>query len=116
MIFAILDPKAQDIKDPDTNEVIGSIFRPKVYVKTTRVEDRISVAATYRAITVNVGGHAASWTGMDAISKMLLPPKYVERPETFKTTEAAWEDIAEADSYVKTGDPVEEVIEDVLPD
>jgi|GEM_PF-6429160 len=40
---------------------------------------------------------------------MLKPPKYEHVYETFKTTEKTWENIAENESYVKTGDPVVEV-------
>ena len=41
-----------------------------------------------------------------------MPPKYVNRPETLKTEEKTWEDLDETKSYVKTGDPVVEVLEE----
>ena len=30
MLFDVLDPKGDDITDPDTGEVLGSLYRPKV--------------------------------------------------------------------------------------
>ncbi|PZO29833.1 MAG: hypothetical protein DCE88_06740, partial [Betaproteobacteria bacterium] len=45
-----------------------------------------------------------------AVSRALMPPKYVEKYETLKTDEQTWEDLNEEQSYVKTGDPVVQVI------
>ena len=56
MYFDVLDPKAEEIKDPDTGEVLGSIDRPKVRVKITHVEERISVASTFKKKSINIGG------------------------------------------------------------
>jgi hypothetical protein len=40
---------------------------------------------------------------------MFTPPHYVERAETFKTSEADWEPLTEAESIVKRGDPVVQI-------
>lgn len=107
MYFDVLDPKGEDIKDPDSGEVLGSLERPKVRVKVAKVQDHLSVASTYKTFEVNVGGRGGA---MDfGFANLLLPPKYVTRTETLKTSEKTWEDLDETESYVKTGDPVVQV-------
>lgn len=111
MYFDVLDPKGDDITDPDTGEVLGSIERPKVRVQITQVQESISVASTFKKREVNIGGRASlSVTGL---SDLFLPPKYVTKFETLKTDEKTWEDLSEAQSYVKTGDPVRQVLEEI---
>ena len=56
MEFTILSSNAQEVWDPDTNEFLGSVQRPKASVKVTLVYDRLSVAETFRRRRVNVGG------------------------------------------------------------
>jgi hypothetical protein len=110
MYFDVLDPKGDDIKDPDSGEVLGSVERPKVRVKVTKVQERLSVASTYKTYEVNVGGRGG---GIDfSFSKFLQPPKYVTKQETLKTSEKTWEDLEEEQSFVKTGDPVVQVLSD----
>jgi len=48
MRFAVLDPKAENVKDPETGAILGSIVKPKVNVEVTRVEPRLSLATTYK--------------------------------------------------------------------
>jgi hypothetical protein len=110
MKFEVLDPKLEDITDPDTGESLGGIDRPKVVVEVTRVADRLAIARTYRHKRVNVGGTGGFLSGASALAKQFEPPRYVTRYETLKTDEATWEDLDESRSFVKTGDPVREVI------
>jgi len=105
MVFDVLEPKGENIKDPDTGEVLGSINRPKVSVKIIEVHELMSVATTYRKKRINIGGTSrnaplSNWT------KALLPPKVVMKTQTLKTEEKTWEDLSEEDSYVNIGDPV----------
>jgi hypothetical protein len=100
MVFAVLDPKAEDVKDPDTGEVLGSVNRPKTYVKVVDVEERLAVAQTFRKFG---GGGALGLTGVAALFGPREPVL-----ESLKTTESTWEDLDESESYVKTGDPVRE--------
>lgn len=111
MYFDVLDPKGEDIRDPDTNEILGSLERPKVRVQIVKTEDRISVASTFRKKTVNVGGRGGLAVG--GLAEMFMPPKHVTKYETLKTTEKTWEDLEESESYVKTGDPVVQVLEEI---
>ena len=106
MRFEVMDTKGQDVPDPDTGELLGSIERPKVRVEVSKVQERLSVATTYEKFSVNVGG-----TGVGAsLSPLFMPPKWVTKFETLKTEEKTWEDLDEKDSYVKIGDPVVQVI------
>jgi hypothetical protein len=103
MRFAVLDPKADNIRDPETGEVLGSVSRPKVNVEVTRVEKRLSLAATYRTRRVNVGGQGA---GISALGKLFEPPEYVDEFDTFKASDQSWQELDESESFVKVGDPV----------
>jgi hypothetical protein len=116
MYFDVLDPKGEDIKDPDTGEVLGSVERPKVRVQVVKVQDRLSVASTYKKREVNVGGRGAGLTGLSGgFAELFMPPKVVTKYETLKTTERerTWEDLDEKESYVKIGDPVVQVVSEV---
>jgi NADP-dependent 3-hydroxy acid dehydrogenase YdfG len=109
MTFEVLDTTGTDIRDPETGEPIGSVLRPKVRVRVTEVQPELAVATTYRTWRRNIGG-TASWAALS--SRQFLPPRWITQRETFKTDEAAWEAITEDESFVKTGDPVRQVIED----
>ena len=43
-------------------------------------------------------------------ARELMPPKWITKYETLKTEEKTWEDLDEEKSYVKTGDPVVQVM------
>ena len=106
MYFNVMDRKSEDIRDPDTGDLLGSIERPKVGLKVTIVQEKLSIASTYKATRVNIGGEIET----SVLSRMLMPPKWVTKYETLKTEEKTWEDLDEAKSYVKVGDPVVQVI------
>jgi hypothetical protein len=106
-VFEVLDPDGSDIPDPDSGEIIGSVFRPKVRVRVTDVQPELAVASTYRTRRMNVGGAGA--LGAPDLSTLFRPPKWVEVPETFKAEDVAWEKIPAEKSFVKVGDPVREV-------
>lgn len=110
MQFDILDPMTHDIVDPDSKEVIGSVNRPKVRVRVGIAEDQFSIAQTFRTNRVNVGGDDRS---IFTLGRFGLPPKWINKPETLKTSENTWEDLDETQSYVKTGDPVVQVPENM---
>lgn len=112
MRFSVLDPETENVKDPETGSVLGSISRPKVVVEVTQVEAHLSLAATYRKTTINIGGGGALGLGGAAsLAKMFEPPNYVEQYETFKSNDQTWQAISAAQSFVKVGDPVVQFIE-----
>jgi hypothetical protein len=107
MVFEVLAPQAQDIRDPETDELLGSVGRPKVVVKVVQVEPRLAVARTFRSKRRNVGGSDFSKTWM----KLLEPPRYVTEYDTLKSGRGTWEEIDEDESFVKRGDPVRQAIQ-----
>ncbi len=113
MLFDVLDPKGEDIIDPDTGAVLGSLARPKVRIKIISVQSKLSVGSTYKKERVNIGGvglgSSVLGLGSSGLGQLLNPPEYVSQYETLKTTERTWEDISEEDSYVNRGDAVVEV-------
>lgn len=119
MKFDVLDPKGENITDPDTGDVLGSISRPKVRVAVAQVQERLAVAQTFRKTRVNVGGQGLGGLGVAlSMREALTPPRWIEKHETLKTQEQTWENLDVSQSYVKRGDPVVEVTETslVLPD
>jgi len=111
MYFDVMDPKGEDIRDPDTNEILGSLERPKVRIRITDVQDKLSVASTYKKKKVNIGGKGGAINL--GFAEYLMPPKWVTKYETLKTDEKTWEDLNEEESYVKIGDPVSQVTTEV---
>ncbi len=109
MIFKVLSLKGSEIRDPDTQETLGSVELVKTRVKVKVVYDRIAVATTYRKRRVNVGGSGLGGFG----SRLFEPPKWETQYETLKTEEAAVEELDEEDSYVQIGDPV---VQEVNPE
>ena len=63
-----------------------------------------------------MGGTGALLGDIGAVSRAFMPPKYIVKYETLKTDEKTWEDLNEQESYVKSGDPVVQVIENIKLD
>ena len=109
MIFRILSPKGSEISDPDTGEMLGSVEITKVRVKVTSVQERIAVASTYRERSVNVGG---TGVGVGISRALFEPPKWETHVETLKLDDAIVEELSERDTFVHTGDPVVQDLDD----
>ena len=108
MLFDILDPAYEDITDPETGEILGSIDQAKVRVEVTRVGDRVCLATTGVKHRVNVGGGGAS---IDALGRLFAPAKWITVYERLDKRPEGAEPIDESGSYVRVGDPVIQVIE-----
>ena len=111
MVFSILSPYGSDIRDPDTGETLGAVEMSKATVKVTDVQERLSVASTFRTKRVNVGGEIDIRPLSGVLERMFEPPKWETRQETLRTDENAEADLSEEDRRVKTGDPVVQIIE-----
>ncbi len=101
MIFEIMSPGEEVIRDPDTGDVLGEVSLPKTRVKINRVAPKFSVAATYRSKRVDAGG-----------VNTLQPPKWETRYETLKkegSFETGAEPLEAWGSYVDAGDPAVQV-------
>jgi hypothetical protein len=112
MRFEVLDPKAENVKDPETGEILGSIDRPKIGVEVTRVAEHLSIAQTFRSERINTGGLGLFGSG-SALAKQFEPARFEARYETLKTNETTWEDLDESESFVKIGDPVRQIVDGV---
>ena len=115
MYFDVIDPHYENIKDPDTNEVLGSLRRPKVRVQITHVQERLSTAMTYRSKKVNPGD-SRGYDLLGPFARSLMPSGWTTRYETLRKTGKLGNEpneLGEHESYVNTGDPVVQVIEDI---
>jgi hypothetical protein len=102
MFFKVLDPKTIDIKDPLTDEVLGSISRIKIVLKAVEVAERLTIARTFRTKEVNVGG-----TGVNILGTLMSPPKVVDKVETLRRGAGQPAPIGTEESIVAIGDPFE---------
>lgn len=106
MIFDIVRSEGLDIKDPDTGEALGSVDVPKASVKITTVQARVSVAATFRARKVNVGG---SGVGLG----LFEPPRWEYHYETLHLRDDSTgpNETTDSDTTVSVGDQVVQVLD-----
>ena len=112
MYFDVMNANETDIIDPDTKDVLGSIERPIIRVKITHVQERLSVASTYKSERVNVGGTGTRPASiLDAALMLDTSPKWVEKYETLEKKGETETPLDEEDSKVKTGDSVVQVFE-----
>ena len=100
MIFSVLSTKGADINDPETGELLGSVDVEKTRVKVTIVEERLSVASTFRTIRTNVGGRGIG------LANIFEPPKWETRVESLELDDTAKVELSESQTFVRTGDPV----------
>ena len=115
MYFDVLSSDGEEVKDPDTGEVLGLVSRPKVRVKVTSVEERLSRASTYRKRLVNIGGIGMNLpTYHDSFVRALMPPKYVPQYETIKSIDKAVHELSDEERAVAIGDPAVQVDEVLL--
>ena len=110
MYFDVIDSHYQDITDPDTNEMLGSIEYPKVRVKIIHVQEKLALATTYQKERVNIGGTGRGLP-LGPFARALMPPTWVEKYDKLSQTEETKDLLKEGDGYVKIGDPVVQVIE-----
>lgn len=110
MIFGVLEI-TENIKDPDTGEVIGSVENVKIRVKVVDVQPKLSVCRTYETFQTNIGGSGKSAiSALSALSAFFEPPpKWVTRVKTLKSEDASFEDLGVTGSFVKIGDKVRQL-------
>lgn len=113
MRFKVLHAAGTDIRDPETDEVIGSVENPKVEVKIVSVQDGLSVGRTFRTIHVPASGTRGFRDTFDYVS--LVAGTYVpehQRIETLRSDEPyAQKPLHEDDSIVQRGDRAVQVVE-----
>ena len=84
---------------------MGHVKLPKIKVKISHVEEKFSIAETYKYKEVNVGGVNT----LGGFSSILSPPKYVRRYETFEIDEEYKQSIDKEKSIVEVGDLAEQI-------
>ena len=115
MDFNVLDTNGEDVRDPDTNEVLGSIERPKVRVRVVHAQERLAVATSPASkgvkpdILADLVDSAIPTLGPVARSLIVTPRKpYASSQKTAETAHA----LDNKDTGVKIGDPVVQVIKE----
>ena len=115
MDFNVMDTNGEDIRDPDTDEVLGSIERPKVKVRVIHAQEKLAVATpppskgTNTDILAEITTSAIPTLGPVARSLIVVTPRkpYAGSQKTAKTTHVP----DNKDTDVKIGDPVVQIIE-----
>ena len=113
MKFAVLAQFPLEIRDPETDQVVGTIDREKVRVRVMQVMEKISICSTYRTKLLAGGAlHDIKYLGFyTAISEMYREPKEV--PETLEAkSESLPPPLKPEDGYVKINDRVIQVAPD----
>ncbi len=101
----IIDGSGQQVRDPDTGEVLGEIVATKAVVRVYEAQERFSLARTFRSRRVNVGG-----AGVGAFTKLFEAPRYETRVETLRRDPSKGLPLADPDeSLVEVGDIAEKV-------
>ena len=108
MIFKIVDDSGEDIVDPESGEELGSIYITKILVEITSVDEKLSVATTFKKNRKNIGGNFES--AGSSLHRLLTPPKYVDVYETFASKELNFEGISEDDCFIEVGDDAIQII------
>ena len=116
MYFDVLSANETDIIDPDTKKVLGSIERPKVRVKITHIQEKLSVATTYKSKLVKIGGSSSRAsvildTALSLSSLYNTPARTIKKYETLEKKGETETPLDEEKSIVKTGDTVVQVFE-----
>ncbi|UOE43087.1 hypothetical protein [Agromyces larvae] len=102
MRFAILSDKGEDIRDPDTKEVLDSIQIAKTLVKIVSVTPRLSVGRTFRTIE-SVG-----------FNRMLFGE--TKRHESLRSDESrVQQELDPNESLVKVGDKAVQYVGERFP-
>ncbi len=102
MRFAVLAAAPQEVRDPETGEILDTIDREKVRVEATEVRERITICATYR--TKYIPGGPFSPNPID----LFRPAREVAETLRFDDTSLS-PPLDPDNSYVKIGDRVQEV-------
>ena len=107
MYFDVMEVREADIVDPDTEEVLGSIERPKVKVQITHAQEKLSIATILHAKESNID-ILTTLTGMilptfGTIAASLIVPTLLEASK--RSLEGR------KTNSVNIGDPVLQVLE-----
>ena len=105
MVFHVLD-RPVPIIDPETKLELGTVCRPKIRVKVTKVENKFAIARTFETYQVNEGGNLLGF----APANVFNPPKLVTKARTLRYDETGldYAPLTTTETFIKVGDIVEE--------
>ena len=111
MKFAILGEQPHVIVDPQTQEELGQVDRPKARVKVSQVHEKFAVARTYETYSVNVGGYGPDFSQILGVGKYLEPPKWVTKVKNLRVDESDLPgELTPEQSIVKVNDRVTQIL------
>ena len=93
MSFKIINPKGEQIRDPESNQILGSVESTRAFVRVIEVQDRLSVATTSAA------NPAITPATLGPFARVLMPPRWVDQYESLSANL----------STVNIGDPAVQV-------
>jgi hypothetical protein len=93
MTFKVVNPKGEQIRDPDTNQILGSIESPKLIVRVIEVQDNLSVA------TISGANPVITPASLGPFARALMPSRWADHYET----------LSAETGKVSIGDPVIQV-------
>ena len=104
MKFKVIELEVE-IKDPDTEEPLGTFSREKIRVKIGEVQAKYSVGRTYETYVVNVGGEGRGMFDIFDGFRRIAPRQEVTRVRTLRRDDITrFEPMGEESSFVIVGD------------
>ena len=95
MFFKLINPKGEQIRDPDSGQILGSVESHRAFVRIVEVQDKLSVATTSSANPV------ITPATLGPFARSLMPPRWVDKYESLSANL----------STVNIGDPAIQVIQ-----
>ena len=68
MMFKIINPKGEQIRDPDTQRFLGSVESVKAFVRVVQVQENLTVATSALGNPASIG----------PVARALMPPRWVD--------------------------------------
>ncbi len=97
MRFSVLAAAQLEIRDPDTNELLGTIDREKTRVEAIDVQDRITVCQTYETTQMSGNPFLEVYASRMVQKRLMIAESQLPGPLPLD------------DNYVKIGDVVRQV-------
>lgn len=114
MKFKVIEPQFP-ITDPDTGASLGAVSREKIRVRIIEAQPRFSVGKTYETYVINVGVGIRDSSPLEMTATIQRSQQQVTRVRTLMAENTSrFDPLDEASSFVKVGDPVVQVEEEIL--
>ena len=79
MVFKVVNPEGEQIRDPDSNQILGSVESPKVLIRVIDVQEKLSVA------TMSAANPTIAPATLGPFARVLMPPTWVDQYESLGT-------------------------------